>query len=167
MRRLLLLVLLLAIATPTRAAALPQLTMFSVNDRGTADLLPGQHLLVVVELRSDDRQSAAITHPTLPGLVLSSFEASSGALAAPDLFPPGSPPPFITWTGEVSATQPVNIRLVYAVPLDATPGDRMLTASGQAGGVSLAANTLIRVCCTPAPTVVPPPVYQRYLPVFR
>jgi len=162
-----LLILVCVLITPARAASGPTLHLFSANDRGTADLLPGQHLLVVVELRGDELQSATITHPTPAGLVLESIDPSSGAVAIPDLYPRATPPPFITWTGEVSATQPINIRLVYYVPLDATAGDRTLTASGQAAGVSLAASSLIRVCCTPAPPVAPPPIYRRYLPVFR
>lgn len=153
---------------PLRAqGAPPSLTIFSVNDLGHVDLLPGSRVLIVAELRSDDRQTAALRVDSLPGLVLASADASAGAVAVFDMYPPSAPPPGILWTGEVSATQPINLRLLYAVPPATPAGDLTIRVSGQAGNMPLVASTMIRVCCAPAPPAQRPPGWRVYLAVIR
>lgn len=147
------LVLFLLLASSTHAAAPLRLSLWSVNDRGAADLLPGSRVLVVVELRSAEPQSATLTHATPPGLSLEQATASAGTIA-----------PGLMWSGVVSSTQPINISLLYSVPRDTTPGDRVLSVSGQAGDVPFAASTVLRVCCIEAPAPSRP-VYERLLPI--
>lgn len=152
--------------SPARASTPPSLHVFTVNDRGAADLLPGSRVLMVAELRSEDLRTATLNAPTPAGLVLESYSASAGSLAVPDMFPRTAPPPFVAWTGEVSATQPINVRLLYYVPLNTAAGDLTIRVSGQAGDTPLAASTLIRVCCIAAPPATFHG-YRVYLPAFR
>lgn len=162
MRRLLLLLLALAL---TPAPAPPSLRLFAVNDRGAADLLPKQRVLIVAELRSADLRAAALSVSTPAGLTIESYRASRGSLAAPSTFPPATPP-FVVWTGVVSETQPINIQLVYAVPPATAAADLLVRATGQAGGAALAASTVIRVCCVVAPPARAP-VWRVWLPIVR
>lgn len=141
--------------TPARAAA-PSLRIWTANDHGAADLLPGSRVFVVIELRSAAAQSVTLAHTPHTDLTLEQATASAGNLT------PGSR---LTWSGEVSATRPINLVLIYRVPKDAKPGDRTIRVSGLSSSVALAASTLIRVCCTPAPS--PTSSYRLLLPIIR
>jgi hypothetical protein len=145
--RALLALLLCLFATPARAAAPPSLRIWSANDRGTADLFPAQRATVVIELRSEELHTAFAQHLTPDGLELEQASASSGTIVTD---------PFVSWTGEVSRTQPVNLVLTYRVAPDAAPGDRVITAQAQIAGHYLYAAMRLRVCCVPAPPPLPP-----------
>ena len=164
------LLLLCLLASTARAAVPPSLTLFSVNDRGVADLLPGARVLIVAELRStDDRPYATLTAPAPDGLELESFRISSGTAnrflsLGPDIGP------FLLWTGAVSPAAPINISMVYRVLSTAAPGDRVVTVYGQTGtqsqAVPLAATTVIRICCIAASPLAST-TFRVYLPAFR
>lgn len=148
------------------AQALPILSVFSVNDRGTADLLPGGRVLIVAELRSAELRTATLRIDSPAGLRLEAADASGGSLAVSDMYPPDTPPPGVLWTGAVSSTQPINLRLLYQVPSTAAVGDLLVSVTGQADTMALAASTRIRVCCVPAPEAQRPG-WRVYLPVIR
>lgn len=156
LRRLALLCLLLSWLSlpPAHAAIHPTLRIWSVNNLGRADLLPGDSLQVVIELREAQAARATMQHLTPPGLVLESVKASSGDVVSD---------PFVSWAGAVTIDQPVNIVLTYRVAADAVPGDRDLRAQAQVNGAGLHASTVVRVCCIPAP----PAQQLIYLPLIR
>lgn len=150
---------------PLRAATVPSLHVFSVNDLGRADLLPGGRVLVVAELRSEDLRSTALQIDAPSDLVPQSGSASSGILLAlHDVAEARAARPIVVWTGEVSSTQPINIRVVYQVPPSAPAWDLVVNVGGQAGGVPLAASTVVRVCCVSAPPAQGPPRWRVYMP---
>lgn len=174
MRRLVLcvaLLLALIVAPPARSADVPDLRAWSQN-QGGADLLPNGRVLVVVELRATEYQTATLSLGTPLGFTVTSVGVSSGAYAVPDMFPRETPPPFVRWTGEVSSTQPITLFVLYTVLPGAAPGDRKLIVSGLAGGVPIATALFVRVCCVAQPTPEPPPVpmassHRVYLPTLR
>lgn len=148
---LLLVLLLCLIATPAHAVS-PTLHIQSINDGGTADLMPGQRVAVIIELRSEALRSAALGHPTPAGLRVESATASSGKMVLfhDSLLQEATPGMFV-WNGDVSNEQPIVIVIIYRVESDATPGDRTLSANGEAGDQQLRASNILRVCCIPAP----------------
>lgn len=151
---MLLVVLALALP-PTAAPAAPTLRVWAATAQGVVDLVPGGHLSVVIELRSAARiPRATLQHLTPAGLTLESATASTGTIATT---------PFLTWSGMVSSTQPINLVLVYRVALNARAGDRVLAAQAQVGGVQVKASASIRVCCATVPTAR----MRVYLPVVR
>lgn len=150
MRRLcLLLLLLMALAGAAHASAPPTLHIQSINDRGTPDLVPGQRVNVIIELRSEERQGAQLQHVTPDGVTLERANASTGVLGTDDPLNGGS---FgVHWSGEISATLPLVLILAYRVRADAAPGDRQVAALGRVGSGQLRASNVLRVCCVSAP----------------
>ena len=161
-RALIILIVFLALACawwplPLRASAPPILTITTMNERGTPDLFPGQRVMVVIMLRSEEAHTAFAQHLAPDGLVLEHAEANTGALVTD---------PFPSWTGAISGTQPLIIVLSYRVAPDAPPGDRMIRAQAQIGGQLLRASNILRVCCIPAPPAQQSG-YRRWLPLVR
>lgn len=161
MRRcaLALVALLCLLSTPVCAATPPTLRIWYA---APADLLPGQRVSVVIELRSEVLRIVTLQHPAPYGLLLRAYYVGSGTLGIDDQF--ASPTPSVHWTGAVSSTQPINLVLIYRVPAAAPPGDVVLSVSGHAGDTRLAASTLVRICCIAAPS--PRPVYRHFLPLL-
>jgi hypothetical protein len=145
-------------ALPSRAATPPSLRIWSANVPGTADLMPGRNVEVIIELRSDIAYTAFAQHLTPDGLTLEQATASSGAVVTT---------PFVSWTGVVSSTQPINIVISYRVKTDAQAGDRELKAQAEVAGQMLRAANVLRICCIPAPPAVGPPPRKTRLPVVR
>lgn len=163
LRKLTIAAVALLLVSTASAADPPSLRVWTANIPGSADLMPGQRLEVVIELRGDEARTWNVSSNPPTDMTLESAEPSSGTLTALRAGRATAPSAGITWTGEVSATQPVNIVLIYRVLPKAHPGDQVLTAIGYAGGTRLTAGTLIRVCC-----VSPPDGKRRiYIPVMR
>lgn len=159
--------LLCFLAAPARAAAVPPtLHIQSINDGGTPDLMPGQRVAVIIELRSEELRAAALGHPTPAGLQVESATASSGKMVLfhDSLLQEATSGMFV-WNGDVSDEQPIVIVIVYRVDADATPGDRTLSAYGEAGDQQLRASNILRVCCISAPP--PQSGYRKFLPLMR
>jgi len=129
---------------PDRRGGLASLRIWYATS--AADVLPGDRVVVVVELRSETLREATLTHTPPPGLTLESAEADAGAMQ-----------PGLTWSGVVSATQPINLRLTYRV--SGPPRDVTLRVDG----AGQTAETTLRICCVEAQ---PPPRRHIYLPIF-
>lgn len=147
-RALVILIVLLALVCawcwpfPLHAAAPPSLQIQSINDGGTPDLVPGQRLTVIIELRSEEAQHAQLQHLVPDGLTLEQSSASTGTLVTD---------PFPSWDGVISDTQPLIIVLGYRVQIDTAPGDRAIKVQAQVAGQLLRAENVLRVCCISAP----------------
>lgn len=146
-------ILLLSMLQP----APPTLSMFTVNNFGRVDLLRGDTMQVVIELRGGATAPATAQQLIPEGLEAVGMTASNGAV---------SPAPFPSWKGEVGEDQPVNIVITYRVSAAAVPGDRIVEAFAQVGARSLRASTTLRVCCVPAAPALGGPA-RLYMPVFR
>ena len=158
----------IVLAQPAQAVTLPTLSVWS-QAQGSSDLRPGGRVLVVAELRATDHQTTTLHLATPAGLVVRSIRPTSGAYIAPGMAPGSTYTPFVLWTGEVSATQPINLAVVYSVLSSTAPGDRQLLITGQAAGVPIATSLAIRVCCVeqPPPAGVSPEVHRLYLATIR
>jgi hypothetical protein len=168
MHRIIIALLALALLAPTARAAAPiSLHVFTVNDLGAADLLPGGRGQATIELRSDTPQVVTLAIGVPVDLVMRGATASVGTVAIDDRFSSPGPLVYAHWSGNVSADRPINVVVSYRVATGAAVGDRTIQATATLDGQQrIRSAALVRICCITAPPPSPPG-WRIYLPAIR